>query len=245
MPYFRIDDGFPTHPKVLAIPRKDRAATIGLWALAGTWCAHHLTDGRLAAHMVDELGSTKKHADLLVRVGLWTATENGYEFHQWVEHQGASRSDVLAKREAEAERKRRWRAEKDAERAAQRAAGHSHVPDVSQRDNPGTDGGTSASVPPVSEPRPTPPPLPSPTHPSVPFGDRGDGSREEEDVQEVDARAPNEQAGSAGGGRGAPRQLPWCRAKNCHPETRLRTDDHLDVVYRCPECHSTAHLEVP
>lgn len=189
MPYFRIDDAFPQHRKVLAIPRKDRVATVGLWTLAGIWCAGQLTDGQIAEHMVEELGSTKRYADLLVKVGLWERTEGGYAFHDFVYWQGASREDVLAKRAEEAERKRKWREAK----AAKRAEEANPVLDVSQRDNPRTDNGTTASVPDVSGRSPLLPipSLPTPSHPSVPYGDREDGSSWGGSVTEADAHASN------------------------------------------------------
>lgn len=194
MPYFRIDDAFPSHRKVLAIPRKERVATVGLWTLAGIWCAGQLTDGHLGEHMVEELGSTKKYADLLVKVGLWERSEDGYVFHDFVYWQGASREEVLAKRAEEAERKRKWREAK----AAKRAQGDAGVPDVSQRDNPGTDNGTTASVREESGKRPAgvrsypPHTLPSPPHPLVPVGDKDEWSSREGDVQEADAHASND-----------------------------------------------------
>lgn len=69
--WFKVDDAFPQHPKVLLIPRRDRPAAVGLWLLAGTWCAQQLTDGVLAAGMVAEMGGTTRAAAVLVEVGLW------------------------------------------------------------------------------------------------------------------------------------------------------------------------------
>ena len=112
MTWFRIDDGFDSHPKVLAIPRgAPRLRAIGLWTSLGVWCAKHLTDGRFARHMVAEHGGTTTDARRLVEVGLWLTTEDGYAFHQWTEHQ-PPRERVLAEREANADRQRRWREQK-------------------------------------------------------------------------------------------------------------------------------------
>jgi hypothetical protein len=38
---FRVSDGFPDHPKTLGLTLE----AIGLWTLAGCWCARYLTDG--------------------------------------------------------------------------------------------------------------------------------------------------------------------------------------------------------
>jgi hypothetical protein len=101
--WFRVDDSFPQHPKVLAIPRRDRAAAVGLWTLAGTWCAAQLTDGRLGTHMVEELAGTKRSAELLVTVGLWETTDDGYQIHDYLDYNPTAeevRADQAAKHEA-------------------------------------------------------------------------------------------------------------------------------------------------
>jgi len=101
--WFKVDDSFPQHPKVLAIPRRDRAATIGLWALAGIWCSQQLTDGYLAEHMVEELAGTRKQADLLVKVNLWEPAEGGYQIHDYLDYNPSAdevRADQARKHEA-------------------------------------------------------------------------------------------------------------------------------------------------
>jgi hypothetical protein len=108
MVWFRMDDSFPSHPKVLGIPRRDRLAAIGLWTLAGGWCAKQLTDGYLAEHMVDEIGGTQKAAATLVEVGLWDIVEGGYQFHDWNDY-NPTREEVEADRSAARERMKRIR----------------------------------------------------------------------------------------------------------------------------------------
>jgi hypothetical protein len=120
MTWFKVDDSFPSHPKVLAIPRRDRAAAVGLWTLAGAWCAKNLTDGHLGEHMIDELASSKKYADRLVEAGLWERTEGGYLFHDWSSPWQPTRAEVEAKRKEEADRKAAWRAKRVAARSAGR-----------------------------------------------------------------------------------------------------------------------------
>lgn len=269
MPYFRVDDDFPQHPKVLAIPRRDRVAAVGLWTLAGAWCSRNLTDGRLAKHMVEELGSSKKYAQLLVSTGLWTEDGDTYTFHQFVPWQGASREEVLAKRDAEADRKRRWREAKAAKRAENEPPEDGPVPDLSQRDNPRTDNGTTPSVRPESAPRPLLPSPPLPSPPRVPFGDTWDGETREGVVTEVDARASNDPL---------PLESPLCHRHDgqdrdsvppCTACRRLRQQWEADVaaanrpaarpswcgtcdehsrltetttgMTRCPTCHPLAH----
>ena len=75
MSWFKVDDGFYSHPKVLAIPRPMRPVAIGTWLLTGTWSATQLTDGRVPAHMLDELGASPEGAEMLVAVRLWRARQ--------------------------------------------------------------------------------------------------------------------------------------------------------------------------
>lgn len=108
MTWFRVDDSFPTHPKVLRIPRRDRPAAVGLWTLAGGWCAQQLTDGHLDAHMPEEFGGSSRLVDHLVDVGLWEVKDGGYLFHDWPDWQ-PTRAQVEADRAAARERMRRAR----------------------------------------------------------------------------------------------------------------------------------------
>lgn len=108
MPWFKVDDSFPQHKKVLAIPRRDRTAAIGLWTLAGGWCASQLTDGHLGAHLISEFASSKKYAEILCEVGLWERTDSGYVFHNWSRWQ-PTREQVEADRAAARERMKKAR----------------------------------------------------------------------------------------------------------------------------------------
>lgn len=100
MTWFRVDDSFPSHPKVLAIPRgATRMRAVGLWTALGAWCAQQLTDGRFGRHMVAEQGGTPADARQLVEVGLWEVTSDGYAFHDWADWQ-PTRAQVEADREA-------------------------------------------------------------------------------------------------------------------------------------------------
>jgi len=116
--WFRVDDSFGTHPKVLGIPRKDRPTAVGLWTLAGTWCAAHLTDGHLGEHMVGELGVPNRFGLILVQARLWhhpgdhcaSCKERdglpleGFQFHDWWDWQPL-RSDVEQRRKEDRQRK--------------------------------------------------------------------------------------------------------------------------------------------
>ncbi len=108
MSWFKVDDGFYDHPKVRELlRRRGGRAALGLWVLAGSFCARHLLDGRLSDRDVRDFGTTSQ-ARLLVDVGLWARDEGGYVFHEWTER-NPTRKDVEEKRAQEREKKRRWR----------------------------------------------------------------------------------------------------------------------------------------
>lgn len=111
MTWFKIDDRMPDNAKV----RRAGTAAIGLWALAGAWSAGNLTDGFVPKSIAKRWDSGGKLAKKLLDSGLWLEAESdgekGYQFHQWDEWQ-PSRSDVLARRKAAAERVARHRANK-------------------------------------------------------------------------------------------------------------------------------------
>jgi hypothetical protein len=111
MVWFRVDDGFPDHPKVEDLIASGTAPeAISLWTLAGAWCARQLTDGEIPAAKVARLGirAHARGASELVRVGLWERTETGFRFHDWAAQQPL-REDVTAKRDAANARQRRHR----------------------------------------------------------------------------------------------------------------------------------------
>ncbi|MBF6515562.1 hypothetical protein IU421_14915 [Nocardia cyriacigeorgica] len=112
MPWFRIDDQMAFHAKVVAAGN----AAIGLWARAGSWSASALTDGFIPKHMIAPLG-TIAQAKRLVKVGLWSEVEGGFQFHQWAERQPFSKADTERKRAAARARMARARAAK-AERSS-------------------------------------------------------------------------------------------------------------------------------
>jgi hypothetical protein len=90
----RIDDAFDDHPKVLALlEHDDGAAAIGLWTLCLAWANRNTrrkgkTPGRLPASLPRRyLGPPGKQvAELLTKVGLWDAVEDGWQIHDFDEY---------------------------------------------------------------------------------------------------------------------------------------------------------------
>lgn len=122
-PGFNVDLGFHNSSEVLSIPRRIRAAAIGVWMLAGSYSADKLQDGYVGAETLKQLGCTPViRTALMSTLGpegepspLWVdADRGGCQFTRWPKWQ-RTRAEVKAYREAEAERKRKAR---DAKKAA-------------------------------------------------------------------------------------------------------------------------------
>jgi len=119
MPWVRVDDHFPDHHKLAELG--DLAPVGGWLALCGlAWCNRQLTDGRIPKAQVHRLASfrhvavagvqvdAEALAEALVRVGLWTVSDDGcaYVIHDY-HHYQPSKADVLAERARNAARKQR------------------------------------------------------------------------------------------------------------------------------------------
>ncbi len=112
MPWFKVDDQFFAHQKVLALRTSSLEDTaIALWTKAGSWSMSKLTDGEVPAYVVETLvrKNAIKAADELVRVGLWEKTDEGYRFRSWDEYQ-PSKEKVVTDRKKNADKIADWRA---------------------------------------------------------------------------------------------------------------------------------------
>jgi len=105
MPWFKVDDQWHDHPKCLGLSFQAK----GLWVHAGSWCAAKLTDGFVPKGAVKVWGAPPSLAAELVAHGLWVALDQGWQFHEWTEHQ-PSRADVIEKRQKVKERVAKHRA---------------------------------------------------------------------------------------------------------------------------------------
>src|SRR5215472_1359426 len=103
MPWFRLDDKFHSHPKVIAAGNE----AIGLFTRCGTYAAEHLTDGFIPEHVVLLYGSPAL-ADTLVRTKLWRRTRGGWRIPDYLAY-NPSREQVERERKLAAERQRRYR----------------------------------------------------------------------------------------------------------------------------------------
>ena len=112
MPWFKVDDAFHSHPKVMELS----VEAVGLWTLAGTWCANYLTDGTIKESVLHRFGRTSANVRELcaelVASGLWIDNGDGtYTYKDWAEYQ-PMKDAVEAEREAARERMRLVRAKK-------------------------------------------------------------------------------------------------------------------------------------
>ncbi|MFJ9313776.1 hypothetical protein ACIRN4_06245 [Pimelobacter simplex] len=130
MPWFKVDDTFAMHEKVMAAGN----SAIGLWVRAGAWSMQQLTDGFVPDHVLRVLG-TPKERRLLVEVSLWDEAEGGINFRSWSERQ-PTKEQVEAARQAAAERQRHARERAKSRRESQRDGGVSHGPPDPTRPDP-------------------------------------------------------------------------------------------------------------
>ena len=105
---FRVSDGFPSHPKTLGLSLE----AIGLWMLAGTWCARYLTDGYIPRDaMAMYMNGSSRPVDELVERNLLAPVADGWLFVDWSQWQ-RTKADVESERaqwrarQARARRKR-------------------------------------------------------------------------------------------------------------------------------------------
>lgn len=116
----KLDDGFHDHPKVRAIIRDNGYAPIGFLVCLMTWSGRHLTDGRVPEQVVcDFLGHKSRETTLvtpLISAGFckWSRKRHGVTgrtlvIHDFTDYNEAA-DEVKARRAADAERQRAWRA---------------------------------------------------------------------------------------------------------------------------------------
>jgi hypothetical protein len=114
MPWIRLDDQFPDHPKVIA------AGPMAAWLyVCGIgYCNRLLTDGLIPKGQVRKLADVDEAMALaarLVEVGLWEEVESGYRIHDFLDYQ-PSAEQVKAERADNAKRQHEWRERKKQER---------------------------------------------------------------------------------------------------------------------------------
>lgn len=132
MTWFRVDDGFWSHPKTFALS----PGAVALWVRAGSYCGNHLTDGVVKRDVLPMLQGTTDHANELINAGLWVDHIDGYLFHDWTTYQD-TRQSVEQRRESWRQRQQKHRnskEKKDKKRNTLPSLGTRDTHEVSRRD---------------------------------------------------------------------------------------------------------------
>lgn len=103
MPWFRLDDSFDSHPKVMAAGNE----AVGLFVRCGTYCARHLTDGFIPENIALLYGSPEL-VETLVRTKLWRRARGGWRMPDYLAYNPSAQT-VDNERAAKTERQKRWR----------------------------------------------------------------------------------------------------------------------------------------
>lgn len=104
MAWFRMDDEFHSHPKVIAAGN----AAVGLWVRCGTWSANYWADGKIPMSMIKTMGKPVE-IKALVATRLWVPTDEGMLMPDYLDY-NLSKASHDAVLKADAERKRLERA---------------------------------------------------------------------------------------------------------------------------------------
>jgi hypothetical protein len=117
VPWFRLDDSFHSHPKVIAAGNE----AIGLYVRCGTYAAEHLTNGFIPEDIAVLYGASNPGsrrnpgtgkpetlAETLVRTKLWLRARAGWRMRDYLDY-NPSKQAVDKERKAAAERQRRRR----------------------------------------------------------------------------------------------------------------------------------------
>jgi hypothetical protein len=103
MPWFNVDDGAHSHPKVLAAGN----AAFGLFTRLGSYSAHYSTEGRVPVEIVHDFG-TKRERDRLMAIGMLQRVGDEYVMHDFLDY-NRDAAQVAHDRARAAERQRRKR----------------------------------------------------------------------------------------------------------------------------------------
>ena len=111
MPWFKVDDQLYGHKKSMRAGNE----AMGLWLLAGSWCAAHLSDGFVPSYVLRTLATDSDADELAKRLeqaGFWEAGlcdgDEGWWFNDWSDYNPTA-DEVQAKRAASRERQERSR----------------------------------------------------------------------------------------------------------------------------------------
>lgn len=90
--WVRVHDRIWQDDRVLDLAqRKDSGvAAVAVFVMSVAWSHHDRRDGDLPRGILPLIHGTKKHADMLVEVGLWESTTTGWRIPKYAEWQDTS-----------------------------------------------------------------------------------------------------------------------------------------------------------
>lgn len=129
--WFRVDDGFIEHPKVLHAAerlgggRRSLGRVVAVWVEGGTYASRKLTDGfvpwlKVETFLTDD--KPRQVVDAMIAAGLITATNSGIQYHDWSDYQPSASAVVQQRAKA------RTRKERYLERRLERVPGDTGTP---------------------------------------------------------------------------------------------------------------------
>lgn len=101
MAWFRLDDVFHAHPKVLAAGN----AAVGLWVRAATYSAAYELDGRVPAHVAEGYAGRPREIELLTESGLWLPNGHGFVIRDFLQYNPAADNGERRAERLEAKRR--------------------------------------------------------------------------------------------------------------------------------------------
>lgn len=109
MAWAKFDDSFYDHPKVMQVLEEEPMAMV-LFVRAATYCARHLTDGRVRPNVVEGLvplqRDREKQVRALINAGLLYDHEGQFYLHDYLDY-NPSRKETAKRREKDRDRKER------------------------------------------------------------------------------------------------------------------------------------------
>ena len=125
MVWFRLDDGWHNHPKVVRAGN----AGAGLWARCADYSSDNLLDGFVPAVIAQQYG-TAREIKRVTEAQLWLPAEGGFRIRDFLEY-NPSAEQVRADRAATLERVHKFRAKRNAVTRAVRNAAPEPEPEPS------------------------------------------------------------------------------------------------------------------
>jgi hypothetical protein len=104
MAWFKVDDRFTFHPKVISAGNE----AVGAWVRLGAYCGAHLTNGKLPAAIVLSICGAELAKHLVACRFLDQLPDGTYSMHDYL-HYNPSAEQIRSERAATAERVSKWR----------------------------------------------------------------------------------------------------------------------------------------